>query len=333
MNPSFVRIAVVLAVVLCWHFYKKDRTTLANENNKEHLKNHVRKVPMHENGSAQQNQTSIPAKNITGYFSPSSVRKSKNTSSATANESSPDDSEPTTSKNKTLVVLMGDLRCGEPCWKSLRENVLQVHKADLALLIQPPQPQYQNSSLLDIAKYHWPVPVYDNWLDALDVIMNNSSVWQKTFFDQVLPIYHEKNILLGPIKYNSTQKFRGSAMIIFYKRYLLSQRIKQFKLHQQYDWFVVTRTDHYNKCPHANISSMNPQSIYIPRGENYLGICDRHMVVSKHQVLRALDIVPPLLRNPLQYRDVLDSEAGNSEMFLERRFMEMGLDVPCSLGP
>ena len=233
-------------------------------------------------------------------------------------------------KNKTLVVLMGDLRCGEPCWSSLQENLLNVNQADLALLIQPPKPQYQNSSLFDMAKYHWPVPQYENWLDALDIIMDNSSDWHDSFFDQALSVMHQDNILLGPLKhyYNNTQhQFRGSAMIIFFYRYLLSQKIQELNLLQEYDWFVITRTDHYYQCPHDSVATMDPSVLYIPKGEDWLGLCDRHLVVSKERVLAALDIVPPLLRDPLQYQSVLANPRGNSEMFLKIRLMEMQLPV------
>ena len=126
--------------------------------------------------------------------------------------------ETQTASNDTLVILMGDLRCGEPCWESLKTNVLDVNQADLALLIQPPKPHYQNASLFDMAKYHWPVPHYDNWLDALDIIMNNSSDWHDNFFQTLSPIFH-RNIVLGPIKYKfpnetKTTQFGGSAIII-----------------------------------------------------------------------------------------------------------------------
>jgi hypothetical protein len=54
------------------------------------------------------------------------------------------DSSPSTSmastatkakNNKTLVILIGNLRCGEPAWQTLYQNILDVNSADLALMV------------------------------------------------------------------------------------------------------------------------------------------------------------------------------------------------------
>lgn len=236
-------------------------------------------------------------------------------------------------QNKTLVILMGDLRCGEPCWNSLQQNVLQPNQADLALLIQPPPPQYQNSSLLNIAKYHWPVPNYSNWLDALNIIRTgneNSSEWQQHFFETLSPIYPD-SIVLGPIQYQlnktTTLKFSGSAVIIFYMRYVLSQRIRQLYLTHRYEWFIITRTDQFYWCTH-DIASFHKDTLWIPRGEDYGGITDRHLVVHRQHILKALNILQPLLHNPQHYKAFFQQQRHqNSEMFLQLRFQEESLQV------
>ena len=235
-------------------------------------------------------------------------------------------------QNKTLVIVMGDLRCGEPCWKSLQENVIQPNQADLALLIQEPKPQYENASLLEIAKYHWHVPQFENWLDALDIIMGNSSDWHTNFFQTLSPIY-QQNIVLGPIRYqfphqSTAHQFPGSAVIIFMMRFFLSQHIERLRLHLDggYDWFIVTRSDHYYRCEHKLTNKLQPEYVYIPRGEDYGGISDRHMIVHRQHVLASLNILPPLLQHPDQYKGFFQArEHHNSEMFVKLRFRQQGL--------
>jgi uncharacterized membrane protein YgcG len=67
--------------------------------------------------------------------------------------------------------------------------------------------------------------------------------------------------------------------------------------------------NHNNHNHHNNTTTDNTQEsdsiirdrLWIPRGEKYHGICDRHLVVSAKYVLKALDIFPPLLQHPQSF--------------------------------
>ena len=82
--------------------------------------------------------------------------------------------------NKSLVIIMGDLRGGEETWKTLYENVLDPNSADLALIVGEPttDDQYVNSTLYARSKYLWFFPEYDDWADAVDLI--NGPDWRET---------------------------------------------------------------------------------------------------------------------------------------------------------
>ena len=72
----------------------------------------------------------------------------------------------------------------------------------------------------------------------------------------------------------------------------------------------------------------DPGHVYIPRGEDYGGITDRHLVVHKANILKALNILPPLLHNPQRYRPFFQQQRHqNSEMFIQLRLEEEGLLV------
>jgi hypothetical protein len=81
--------------------------------------------------------------------------------------------------NKTLVVVMGNLRCGEKAWSSLYSNVLDINNADLALMIGKVKSSARTSSLYTRAKYLWEVPEYDDWCDALSLLKNVNSTWRE----------------------------------------------------------------------------------------------------------------------------------------------------------
>jgi hypothetical protein len=65
--------------------------------------------------------------------------------------------------------------------------------------------------------------------------------------------------------------------------------------------------------------------IFIPQGEDYRGICDRHLVCSSSDVNAVLNILPPLIRNPDSYRTQSQENLVNTETFFKLRLEEIGL--------
>jgi hypothetical protein len=208
--------------------------------------------------------------------------------------------------NKTLVIVMGNIRGGEKAWKTLYEHVLDVNSADLALMIGETRPQYQNSSLFGRAAYHWTTPEYDDWGEALDLI--NGTAWRKT----VVPLMHPISSILRGVK---MKHFEGSGAVIFMIRGLLSNKIQELNLMEKYDRFIITRSDHYYLCRH-DISALSDEYIWTPKGSDWGGITDRHLIASKKYILRALNVLPLLLARPEKYGNILKIRSGNPEMVL-----------------
>jgi hypothetical protein len=221
---------------------------------------------------------------------------------------------PPPAENRTLVVIIGSIRGGEKAWSTLYENVLNVNSADLALMVGETRDVYSNSSLFNRAKYHWKVQEYDDWADAIDLI--NGPKWR----EEVLPRL-DKGIALGGIKDQL-----GSGAIIFMIRWFLSEKIKELKLLDRYDTFIITRSDHYYLCKH-DVTGLSLNKIWIPEGSDHSGVTDRHLVASKNDILTALDLLPHILSNFEQYKDLLDKDyrprpekMTNPEILIKRRF-------------
>jgi hypothetical protein len=87
---------------------------------------------------------------------------------------------------------------------------------------------------------------------------------------------------------------------------------------------VISRNDQFYMCPH-NLSELDSNYLWVPKGENYGGICDRHLVVNASHVLQALDVLPPLLDTPQRYKDLLNYSFGNSERYVKLRLKEQYL--------
>jgi hypothetical protein len=73
--------------------------------------------------------------------------------------------------NRTIVFLIGNLRCGEPAWESLYKNVLDFNSADLGLVVGASDDKYNDASLWKRAKYIFREKEYDDWGDALGTFL------------------------------------------------------------------------------------------------------------------------------------------------------------------
>jgi hypothetical protein len=174
--------------------------------------------------------------------------------------------------------------------KVMETATIRVNHADLALCIGRSN---HSSSLYRRAKYVWEFPEFEDWADAIDLIPN-SSTWRS----KILGKYNDDRGSFGGVKGH-----QGSGSVIFMARWFAAQHIQRLNLTQQYDRFVVTRSDHYYACRH-DLRLLDSQYMWVPKGEDYMGgITDRHLVCNAGQILPALDIFPPIVQFPDKYVD------------------------------
>lgn len=220
--------------------------------------------------------------------------------------------------NRTLIIILGNLRGGELVWSTLYDNVLDPNQADLALMIGRVPTDHRTSSMYQRATYLWEFEEYDNWADAMDLISGTG--WRSSLAKLLPP----ESDLLGGMKLPNTTS-GGSGAIIFMIRWFLSNEIQSNDLTNRYDRFVLTRSDHYYLCTH-DLSLLSQDDLWIPSGEDYDGITDRHLVVNSRDVLDALDILPELLKNPERYQDCISKKHCKPESLIKKRWQAMGLD-------
>ena len=186
-------------------------------------------------------------------------------------------------RNKSLVVVLGELRGGEETWETLCTNVLDINLADLAVFTTD-SASYQNNPLLARAKYVWRHTEYKDWADAIDTV--NGTDWRSTH----LPKFHDYNVYSYPGRNRSILfggigghpcdpltasvsycEHNGSGIIVFMLRYWLMKRIQDEILPlNQYDTFVITRPDNMFLC-HHRFTDLNLQNntVWVPTGQEY----------------------------------------------------------------
>jgi len=98
-----------------------------------------------------------------------------------------------------------------------------------------------------------------------------------------------KDQFLGGVKDKDNQHAGSAGILIFFRWFLLKNLIES-NLINQYDRFIITRSDFLYELPHPKLEHMNENYIWIPNGEYYSGFTDRHVVLHKNNIQSYLNI-------------------------------------------
>ena len=137
----------------------------------------------------------------------------------------------------------------------------------------------------------------------------------KKSFHQLVPQHHDntykkplywreflkvKDQYLGGIK-DELHQHGGSAGILIFFRWFLLKNLTENKLLDEYDRFIITRSDFIYQLPHPNVVYMDNSKIWVPDGEYYGGYTDRHVILSKSQVEPYLNIFTNMVLKSNEY--------------------------------
>ena len=137
----------------------------------------------------------------------------------------------------------------------------------------------------------------DLWKNSVYGIKSSDSqnlISQKNVITFKKPLYWReflkiKDQFLGGIKDKDNQH-PGSAGILIFFRWFLLKNIIDNNLINEYDRFIITRSDFIFSLPHPKVELMNENYIWIPNSEHYGGYTDRHVVLSKNNIESYLNI-------------------------------------------
>ncbi|MFT7364595.1 MAG: hypothetical protein ACI9UV_002805 [Algoriphagus sp.] len=196
------------------------------------------------------------------------------------------------SKGRILIVILGQARASRLTWDSFKINVLDELNADLALCIgESPENNLENPYWAH-AKYRWVLPEYEDFGDGFDQIQKNRT-GKVNDWREVLKI---KDQWLGGIK--GKEEHPGSAGILVYFKAKLFEFLNSEEIRSLYDRFVITRSDFIWEMPHPKMDRLRKDRIWIPYGEFYWGVTDRHVVLSQSFLEPYLNLIDPILTNP-----------------------------------
>ncbi len=198
--------------------------------------------------------------------------------------------------NKTLICVLSETRASKLSWPSFKHNVIDSLKADLALCISVPDDYNYSDPFWQFAKYRWTTKEFADWGSALDeaqISACKGALVSSVDWRTLLSI--QDNWLGGVIESNA--KRAGSGAILLFFRWLLVKHLLNEGILDRYDRFIITRSDFIWPLPHPPLDILTEQHIWIPDGESYGGITDRHAVLSKQNIIDYLSVTDLILKD------------------------------------
>ena len=120
----------------------------------------------------------------------------------------------------------------------------------------------------------------------------------------------------------------GAAGIVLLFRQLLLDMIREENLLEKYDRFIITRSDYFYGAPHPSCDLLDPTFAWLPEGEDYRGLCDRHWVLSRDHVEPCLDLLGPIICDTDNlYREMQSDNRWNIEKYVKHIWEKRGVRV------
>lgn len=225
-------------------------------------------------------------------------------------------------ENKTLVIILAETRANELTFTNIKENLIDELNADLCLCIGVKQDYDYDNPFYKLAKYKFIYTEPDDYAVAFDYayenIIKNSSWFQKMFNQLPWRKFLEiKDQFLGGIK-DDKNEHPGSAGILIFFRWFLLQNLLENNLIDKYDRFIITRSDYIYTLQHPQIELLDKNNIWIPNCEYYGGITDRHVVLSKTNIVSYLNILNKfVLRSHYYFTKLKNHNSWNLEQIIK----------------
>ena len=219
---------------------------------------------------------------------------------------------------RTLVIILGQLRAAQLTWNNFKENVLDQLGADLAVCV-PDNSFFDFTNPFYVsARYRWLVPDATDFaaiFDRIQYLLGSTEDWRV--------LCDVRGSWLGKIQQSNQP---GAAAVLFVLRWFMLNNIQAAGLAGVYDRFIITRSDFYYLCPHPPLEYLDNNNLWFPDGEDYGGLCDRHLVVSVADLFTSCNLIEELLIRPQEMRSLMIKRSNwNIEQVIAMHFSRKNL--------
>jgi hypothetical protein len=225
---------------------------------------------------------------------------------------------------RVLVCLLAKTRGSQIAFPSFKRHVLEELNADLALALTISDKYNHDDPYWQHARYRWTAPDYTDYGDAFDLAQRHLCREHNIQTPDWRSILRIKGIWQGGIRSEDPQP--GASSVLAFCRWLLLHNLRKDGVLYRYDRFVITRSDFVWMCPHPPLSILEQNAIWIPYGEDYDGLNDRHLVASRADIVNCLNAIEDILLHPMElYEEMKHKAWWNDEQWLAAHFRRKGL--------
>jgi len=228
---------------------------------------------------------------------------------------------------ETLVIILSETRTHELTYDNFKANVLDYLDADLCVCIGVRDNYDYNNPYYANATYKFTYDEPNDYATAFDyaydcISKNNGNCDYDIHWREFLKI---KDQFMGGILDNDNQHQGSGGLLIFFRWFLL-ENFKKHNLIDKYKRFIITRSDFIYLLPHIKMEILDDDYIYIPDGEKYKGVTDRHIILSGKYIEKFLNILPTFFFKGKEYFEKMkDNNEWNIEQLIKFHLTEQGL--------
>jgi hypothetical protein len=224
-----------------------------------------------------------------------------------------------------LVILLGQTRSSGLTARSfetfVRSSINPHGRVDIALCRCEGYAE-PDSYFAPQATHVWECPQPHSWNEVFTEVARKNGVPDPNGWETLLPI---PGNWMGEITERGATRAGSAARCLALRHHAL-EMIERLRLQREYSWFILSRSDYLYLAPHPPLDLLGSDGTWIPRGEGYGGVTDRHVVFPAHEARRALDLLRPLVTDPVSFRRRLHITCDwNLERFLKVTFLANGL--------
>jgi len=226
---------------------------------------------------------------------------------------------------RVLVCIIASTRGHQSSFKSFKRHVLDELNGDLALALAIDENYDYENCLWQHAKYRWTAPTFRNdYGEAYDLVQR----WLCQQRNIPPPDWRSMLRIKGPWQggIRSKEPQPSASALLPFCRWLLLRGLQQDHILDRYDRFVITRSDFVWLCPHPPLSILDRREIWVPNGEDWGGLNDRHLVASRADVENCLNLIEDVLLRPFELYDELKHKSSlNEEQLVAHHLDRYGL--------
>jgi hypothetical protein len=220
--------------------------------------------------------------------------------------------------------VLAKTRAHELTFSSFKRRLLDELNGDLALALTIDERYDYTNPFWQHAKYCWVAPDFSDYGEGFDLAQR----WLCRLRDVAPPDWRSmlriKGLWQGGIQSPDPQP--SAASVLLFCRWLLLHGLQQDEVLNHYDRFVITRSDFVWLCPHPPLSVLDRSAIWLPDGEHYGGLTDRHLVVSRSDVENCLNLIEDVVLHPFElYEEMKHRPEWNIERFIAHHLRRKGL--------